>query len=46
MHKDIAEILLSQEEIHAKVVELGKQITRDYQELSKISLTVALHSTT
>ena len=31
MHRDIAEILISEEEIHAKVVELGKQITHDYQ---------------
>jgi hypoxanthine phosphoribosyltransferase len=31
MHEDIAEILLSDEEIQAKVVELGQQITADYQ---------------
>lgn len=31
MHQDIAEILISEEEIRAKVAELGEQITRDYQ---------------
>ena len=31
MHEDIAEILLSDEEIQAKVVELGQQITADYR---------------
>jgi hypoxanthine phosphoribosyltransferase len=31
MHEDIAEILLTSEEIQAKVVELGRQITADYQ---------------
>ena len=31
MHDDIAEILLSQEEIQAKVIELGQQITYDYR---------------
>jgi hypoxanthine phosphoribosyltransferase len=31
MHEDIAEILLSDEDIQAKVVELGQQITADYQ---------------
>ncbi len=31
MHDDIAEILLTQEEIQAKVSELGQQITHDYQ---------------
>ena len=30
MHEDIAEILLTEEEIHAKIAELGQQITRDY----------------
>src|SRR6266699_3558142 len=40
MHKDIAEILLSQEEIHAKVVELGKQISRDYQDKNLLLLGV------
>ncbi len=30
MHDDIAEVLISEEEIHAKVVELGQQISRDY----------------
>jgi len=31
MHDDIAEILLTQEEIQAKVIELGKQIAHDYR---------------
>jgi hypoxanthine phosphoribosyltransferase len=31
MHEDIAEILLTHEEIQAKVVELGQQITADYR---------------
>ena len=30
LHDDILEILLSEEEIHAKVRELGAQITKDY----------------
>ena len=30
MHQDIQEVLLTTEEIQAKVVELGKQITADY----------------
>src|SRR6266699_3654615 len=31
IHEDIAEILLTGEEIQAKIVELGKQITADYR---------------
>src|SRR5579875_4014747 len=31
MHEDIAEILLTEEQIRNKVAELGRQITRDYQ---------------
>jgi hypoxanthine phosphoribosyltransferase len=31
MHEDIAEILLTNEEIQTKVVELGRRITADYQ---------------
>lgn len=31
MHEDIEEILLTDEEIQAKVIELGKQITTDYR---------------
>lgn len=31
MHKDIAEILISEEQISARTQELGAQITRDYQ---------------
>ena len=40
MHKDIAEILLTEEEILAKVTELGKQITRDYQNKNLLLLGV------
>ncbi len=31
MHEDITEILITEEEILAKVVDLGKQISRDYE---------------
>ena len=31
MHEDITEILITEEEILAKVVELGEQISRDYE---------------
>lgn len=31
MEKDILKVLLTEEEIHDKVVELGRQITRDYE---------------
>src|SRR5437588_2823985 len=31
LHDDISEILVTEEEIRSKVVELGEQITRDYQ---------------
>src|SRR5207302_2276049 len=31
LHDDITEILVTEEEIRSKVVELGEQITRDYQ---------------
>lgn len=31
MHEDIAEVLITQEEIQDKVAELGEQIARDYQ---------------
>src|SRR5438128_6246736 len=30
MHEDIAEILITEKEIRARVAELGEQITRDY----------------
>ena len=40
MHTDIAEILISEEDIHAKVVELGKQITRDYRDKNLLLLGV------
>src|SRR5436190_3305303 len=32
MHEDITEILITEQEISAKVAELGEQITRDYQD--------------
>jgi hypoxanthine phosphoribosyltransferase len=32
MHGDIQEILLTSEKIQAKVIELGEQITTDYQD--------------
>ena len=40
MHKDIKQVLFSEEEIYKRVVELGEQITRDYagQELVVVSL--------
>jgi hypoxanthine phosphoribosyltransferase len=31
MHDDIEEILVSEEEIHNKIIQLGEQITHDYQ---------------
>lgn len=31
MHNDICEILVSEEQIHAKIAELGEQITQDYR---------------
>ena len=31
MHEDIEEVLIAEEQLRAKVVELGEQITRDYQ---------------
>src|SRR5437588_8511364 len=40
MHKDIAEILFSEKEILAKVGELVKQITRDYQNKNLLLLCV------
>ena len=38
MHDDIAEILLTQEEIQAKVLELAQQITRDYKDKNLLLL--------
>ena len=38
MQNDIAEILITREEIKAKVLELGQQITRDYQEKNLLLL--------
>jgi hypoxanthine phosphoribosyltransferase len=31
MHKDIAEVLISEEQLRARTLELGAQITKDYQ---------------
>ena len=31
MHKDISQILITEEEIQAKVAELGEQIAHDYR---------------
>lgn len=31
MHEDIAEIMITEEQLKAKVIELGQQITRDYK---------------
>ncbi|MBV9231483.1 MAG: hypoxanthine phosphoribosyltransferase [Chloroflexi bacterium] len=31
MHEDIAEILISEEQLNAKIAELGEQISRDYK---------------
>jgi hypoxanthine phosphoribosyltransferase len=31
MHEDIDEVMISEEEVHAKVLELGEQITQDYR---------------
>ncbi len=38
MHEDICEIMITEEEIVAKVVELGEQITRDYQDKNLLLL--------
>src|SRR5207244_5545629 len=38
MHEDISEILVTEEEIRAKVAELGEQITHDYQEKNLLLL--------
>ncbi len=38
MHKDIAEILISEEQLHAKVAELGEQITHDYSDKNLLLL--------
>jgi hypoxanthine phosphoribosyltransferase len=32
IHTDIEEILISEEDLHARIIELGQMITRDYQE--------------
>jgi hypoxanthine phosphoribosyltransferase len=38
MHDDIESILVRNEEIQAKVIQLGEQITRDYQDLNLLLL--------
>jgi len=38
MHEDITEILVTEEQIRAKVAELGAQITRDYQDKNLLLL--------
>jgi hypoxanthine phosphoribosyltransferase len=38
MHEDIESILVTNEEIQAKIVELGEQITKDYQHLNLLLL--------
>lgn len=40
MHKDIEEVLISQERLQHKVAELGRQITRDYQGQTMLLLCV------
>lgn len=44
MHKDVAEVLVSREEIHEKCIELGKKITEDYTAKGEIPLLVGLLS--
>src|SRR5438876_10365709 len=38
MHKDIAEILIPEEQLQTKTAELGKQITRDYADKNLLLL--------
>jgi hypoxanthine phosphoribosyltransferase len=38
MHEDIDEIMISEEQVRAKVQELGEQITRDYQDKNLLLL--------
>ncbi len=38
MHEDIETILITDEEIQAKVAELGQQITKDYQDINLLLL--------
>jgi hypoxanthine phosphoribosyltransferase len=42
MHKDVKKILVGEEEINQKCIELGKQITEDYRNYSEPPLLVAL----
>lgn len=44
MHKDVAEILVTKDEIHAKCIELGEQITKDYKAKGELPLLVGLLS--
>jgi hypoxanthine phosphoribosyltransferase len=38
MHKDIAEVLISEEQLRRRTIELGEQITRDYQDKNLLLL--------
>ena len=40
MHKDVLKVLLTQEELKAKVEELGKQITEDYKGKTPVVISV------
>ncbi|MDH6366979.1 MULTISPECIES: hypoxanthine phosphoribosyltransferase [Breznakia] len=42
MHKDVDRVLVSREEIHAKCIELGKQITKDYTDRGELPILVGL----
>lgn len=44
MHKDVAEILVTREQIHEKCIELGQQITKDYKAKGEVPLLVGLLS--
>ena len=42
MHKDVKNVLVSEEEIEQRCKELGAQITQDYKELNEIPILVSL----
>lgn len=42
MHKDLKEILVSEEQIEQRCRELGAQITKDYKELNEVPVLVSL----